>query len=292
MRALAHEWQFDAIGTRWTIHTDVELDTPARSNVAAVIYTFDRTWSRFRDDSAVWQLAVGAVVPMPADARDMFRLYDELGEATAGAVNPLVGSSLESLGYDRSLSLAHGSPLAAPAQWRELLRAEGDGLVLTEPALIDVGAIGKGRLVDLVLAVLADVPGAVIVDASGDAAVRDTTVRVALEHPFDATKAIGVVTVDSGAICGSAVNRRVWGSGLHHVLDARTGIPVETVAATWALGADAMTADGVATALFFDGGSAYADAHDVAWVRMFTDGRVQYSADRRVELFTTNGNPA
>ena len=58
--------------------------------------------------------------------------------------------------------------------------------------------------------------------------------RIGLEHPYDATRAIGVVELRDGAMCASAVNRRVWGEGLHHVLDARTGLPVRTWAATWA----------------------------------------------------------
>ncbi|HWV49617.1 MAG TPA: FAD:protein FMN transferase, partial [Microbacterium sp.] len=60
-----------------------------------------------------------------------------------------------------------------------------------------------------------------------------------------------------------------------------------TWAATWAIASDAMHADAVATALFFDGGTRLAADWDVDWVRMSTDGRVQRSADCPVELFTT-----
>ena len=35
------------------------------------------------------------------------------------------------------------------------------------------------------------------------------------------------------AIAASAANRRAWGDGLHHVLDAVTGEPVRGVVATW-----------------------------------------------------------
>jgi len=134
--------------------------------------------------------------------------------------------------------------------------------------------------------VLADVPGDVVVDAGGDIRVRGAGVRVALEHPFDARRAIGVVEVADGALCASAINRRAWGDGLHHVLDARTGQPVRTWAATWALAPEAMTADAAATALFFDGGPELAVRWGVEWVRMTTDGRVQRSPGCRAELFT------
>ncbi len=133
---------------------------------------------------------------------------------------------------------------------------------------------------DLVAAL---VPGEVVVDASGDLAVRGMPQRVALEHPYDPRRAIGVVTVTDGALCASAANRRTWGDGLHHVLDARTGLPVRTVAATWALADSAMIADAAATALFFEGGPEFAHAHDVHWVRMLTDGRAEWSLGSRIE---------
>lgn len=110
--------------------------------------------------------------------------------------------------------------------------------------------------------------------------------RIGLEHPYDPTKAIGVVELQDAALCASAVNRRAWGDGLHHVLDARTGVPVRTWAATWAIASDAMRADAVATALFFDGGTELAADWGVEWVRMSTDGRAERSAGCPAELFS------
>ena len=67
------------------------------------------------------------------------------------------------------------------------------------------------------------------------------------------------------------------GVSLHHVVDARTGEPVRTIAATWAIAPSAMRADAVATALFFDGGPELAFEWGIEWVRMSTDGRVEWS---------------
>ena len=59
-----------------------------------------------------------------------------------------------------------------------------------------------------------------------------------------------------------------------------------TIVATWAVADDAMTADAVATALFFDGGPRFAHDRGVAWVRMTTDGRAEYSPGCAARLFT------
>lgn len=284
-------WRFEAIGTRWEVETVAELPAQTRAAVDALIEDFDCTWSRFRDDSAVSRLARDGGELAAADAEPMLDAYRELSAVTGGAVNPLVGDSLAALGYDARYSLVAGEAVPAPSGWDQVLRWTRDGATLHRPATIDVGALGKGRLVDLVLAALGDVAGDVVVDAGGDLAVRGRPVRVALEHPFDTTRAIGVATIRDQALCASATNRRVWGDGLHHVLDARTGRPVTTWAATWAIAPDAMTADAVATALFFDGGPALAARWGVEWVRMSTDGRAQRSPACPVELFTLAPQP-
>ncbi|MGO1921517.1 MAG: FAD:protein FMN transferase [Microbacterium sp.] len=278
-------WRFDAIGTRWEIETDEPLEPDRRARVEAVIADFDAAWSRFRDDSLVTRLArSGGSIAVPADAVAMFDAYRALSAATGGAVNPLVGESLVALGYDASYSLTDGEATPAPPDWTSILTADAERLAVASPALIDVGALGKGRLVDLVSAALADLPGALVVDAGGDMTVRGEA-RIGLEHPFDQTKAIGVATVRDQALCASATNRRAWGDGLHHVLDARTGMPVRTWAATWAFASDAMPADAVATALFFDGGPALAEEWGVEWVRMSTAGVAERSPNAPVELF-------
>ena len=281
-------WEFPAIGTSWQIVTSVALDAASRAGVSRLIDGFDRAWSRFREDSLVSDLArAGGVRAAPPDTSALLDAYVALSAATAGAVNPLVGSALSHRGYDAAYGLIDRGAVAAPADWTDLLRWSAHEIELRAPETIDVGALGKGRLVDLVAALLQGrTDGAVVVDAGGDIAVSGTTERIALEHPYDVRRAIGVWEVTDAALCASATNRRAWGEGLHHVLDARTGQPVRTIAATWAVAPEAMTADATATALFFDGGPAYAAARGAQWVRMTTDGRVEWSPACEAELFS------
>jgi len=291
MSTVPASWRFDAIGTRWEIVAERPLPAAVRDEVTARIDAFDRAWSRFREDSDVSALAGGAVsLPSPEDAVPMLDALAAVSDATGGAVNPLVGDSLDALGYDAHYSFHDGGPVAAPHDWRERLSWRDGRLALTEPATLDVGALGKGRLVDLVLdALVRTESGDLTVDAGGDLAVRGRPQRIGLEHPFDPRRAIGVWEVTDAALCASAINRRAWpsatGTTLHHVLDARTGQPVRTYAATWAVAADAMTADAIATSLFFDGGPRLAHEWGVEWVRMTTDGRVEWSPGCRAELF-------
>jgi thiamine biosynthesis lipoprotein len=255
----------------------------------ARIDTFDRTWSRFRDDSLVSRIATTpGVHPFPDDAPALFEVYRKLYEATDAAVSPLVGAALESLGYDRAYSLrASATPAAVPA-WADAIAWDGTALTTLRPVLLDVGAAGKGYLVDLVAALLRAAGHAeFIVDGSGDIRHHGpSTMRVALEHPLDTTKAIGIANVGEGAICSSATNRRAWGNGLHHVIDATTGLPTRNVIATWAIAETALEADGIATALFFADAERIASQFRFTYVRMFSTGRVESSPDFDGELFT------
>ncbi|MDN3496042.1 FAD:protein FMN transferase [Planococcus sp. APC 4015] len=287
MTERAHR-RFDAIGTEWHIETDVPLPPDVVRDVDDLIASFDADWSRFRDDSLVSRLArTGGRIPAPPDAAAMLDAFAALTAGTDGGVNPLVGEALARRGYDAGLTLVDHGAIPAPRDWRDVVQWDAGELRVRHPVLLDVGALGKGRLVDLVLEVVcAGTTGDVVVDASGDLAVRGCAQRIGLEHPFDPDRAIGVWEVTDAALCASATNRRAWGDGLHHVLDARTGEPVRTTAATWAVADTAMRADAIATALFFDGGPRLAHAWGVEWVRMATDGRVEWSPGCRAELFT------
>ncbi|MDZ8172033.1 FAD:protein FMN transferase [Microbacterium xanthum] len=279
-------WDFEAIGVPWRVDTAAAVDEADRHRILTVMREFDRDWSRFRDDSSVARLAAGeGAVRAPRDTLAMLDTLAAAADATGDAVTPLAGDALQAIGYDAALTLRAGPPRPAPG-WREVLSWSEDRIELARPAVLDVGSLGKGRLVDLVFAELSGLRGPVAVDGSGDLRTRGVTERIGLEHPYDRHRVVGVWEIRDAALCASATNRRAWGDGLHHVIDGRTGRPVDTVVATWAVGEDAMHADAVATALFFDGGPRLAHEWGVQWVRMTSDGRVDYSPGCTAQLYT------
>jgi len=284
-----HAWTFEAIGTAWQIDTREPLPDDVQADVLGCIEEFDRTWSRFRDDSLVTAIARGAGEwELPDHADRLLGFYDDLHDATAGAVNPLVGRTLSDLGYDASYSLTTTSAPAAVPAW-DSVSHNGRVLVTIEPVLLDVGAAGKGLLVDEVSSIISRHTLQFTVDASGDIYHGGTTpIRVALEHPADPTRAVGIAELDpEDALCASATNRRAWGDGLHHVLDARTGRPTSDVVATWVVVAQScMWADGLATAHFFAEPQMLMDRFQHEYVRMHADGRIEWSPDFPGEIFT------
>jgi thiamine biosynthesis lipoprotein len=256
--------------------------------IAARIEAFDRTYSRFRDDSLVTRIASTAgSYRFPDDADALFGLYRRLYEATDGAMSPLVGRTLETMGYDRGYSLRPHASLAAVPSWSDSFAWHDGELSAARPVLVDVGAAGKGYLVDIVGALLVEHGIAdFVIDASGDILHSgEAAIRVALEHPLDTSRAIGVVNLRNASLCASASNRRSWGDGLHHIVDATTGLPVRRVIATWAVAESGLEADGLATALFFAEPARLAAEFAFEFARMFADGRVESSPDLDGEMF-------
>lgn len=288
-----HAFAFEAIGTHWAIDTAAPLPDALRAAIRALADEFDHTWSRFRADSLVTRIARadrGGRFDFPIDSVALFDLYDRLGAATNGAVDPLVGRDLELLGYDASYTLRpNAAAIAArgtPEAWARDVRREGTVVETDRAVVIDVGAAGKGRLVDLMAQLLLDRGfSGFVVDGSGDLRhAGDEPLRVGLQHPSAPNRVIGVVELDNRSLCASAVNRRAWGEGLHHVLDGRTRRPTTAVVATWVIADDTATADGLATALFMAEPSQLS-SFEHTWVRMLADGRVQWSNDFAGELF-------
>ena len=280
--------RFEGIGTAWQIDTPDELSEVVADRVRGRVEAFDRAYSRFRSDSLVARLAEApGTVDFPDDAAELFDLYDLLDEVSEGAVTPLVGRSLEHLGYDSAYSLTAGPGRVVPERWADAVSREGASVTTTAPTVIDVGAAGKGYLIDLVAEVLVESGvDSFVIDASGDLVNRGEPLRVGLEHPFDPSKAIGVVTLGNESLCASGSNRRVWGEGLHHILDGRTGRPTDDVIATWAVAADGLLADGLATALFFVPPERLAEHYEFDWVRLFSTGVAERSRALRGEVFS------
>jgi thiamine biosynthesis lipoprotein len=258
-----------------------------RSEIRQRIDTYEATYSRFRPDSLVAQLAREAgMVKFPEDVVPLMELYERLYELTGGRVTPLIGGALEAAGYDANYSFQARQQQVTP-DLKTVLKRERTCLTTTIPLTLDVGAAGKGYLVDIVAGILdrAKIPGYVI-DASGDVLHKGGSEnRVGLEHPRNPSMVIGVVDVRNRSLCASAINRRAWGDGMHHIFDPHTQAPVRGVIATWVIAKTALVADGLATTLFFTEPEELGQVYEFEYVRMFEDGSLDYSANFSGELF-------
>jgi thiamine biosynthesis lipoprotein len=192
---------------------------------------------------------------------------------------------LESAGYDAEYSLKpkaiHDIPPFETLGWN------GDvTLRPTEPIVLDVGAAGKGYLVDIISEILAQHNfNEYTIDASGDIKQRGEPQTVGLEHPFDSSKVIGTAKLHDQSLCASSINRRAW-QGMHHVFDPATNKPTETMLATWVVAGTTLLADALATALFFIPASELLQHFEFTYVTIDVNGAIDVSPSFDGELFT------
>lgn len=282
-----HSHSFEALGTKWDIATSVQLHGATVKAVQKRVESFDKTYSRFRDDSLVTEISKkpGKYL-FPDDARKLFSVYAKLYEKSEGKVTPLIGDMVSQAGYDATYSFAPRS-IEPIRGWDESMEWDGKALTTKRPIILDFGAAGKGYLVDLLASIL-DSHGIkdYVIDASGDMRHKGSIEnKVGLEHPLDPTRVIGIIDVQDESLCASATNRRTWGNGLHHVFDPHTKAPTNTILATWVVADEAIVADGLATALFFSEPKNLMPYFDFEYVRVYTNGTLEYSPLFEGKLF-------
>jgi thiamine biosynthesis lipoprotein len=286
---------FEAIGTLWKI--DIyepifpEKEKELHELILKRIGEFDHLYSRFRNDSWIYELSMKAgTFDLPADAEPMFSLYRDMYHLTKGLMTPLIGQVLVDAGYDPQYSLQQKKPLAAPPAWDEVIDYGPPKIILKKPALLDIGAIGKGYIIDIV-AELLEQHGikSYCIDAGGDFVHKHTSgehLRVGLEDPRDENKVIGVVTMSNRAMAGSAGNRRAW-RNFNHIINPSTLRSPDNILAVWTLVDTAMLADALSTALYFSSAAILLKHYDFDYVIMRADGSIEssFTHDSVLELY-------
>lgn len=279
-----YKWQFNALGTNWSIDTPTSLPDGVSKEINQQIEMYDKTYSRFRTDSLVWQLRTPGEYEFPDNIVPLLTLYKKLYELTDGRMTPLIGGLLEQAGYDANYTFKQHELTDVPKL--EALGWNGNVMICpNEPLLLDVGAAGKGQLVDEVAEILEkhDI-NEYVIDASGDIKHRGEQTIIGLENPADATKIIGTTKLQNKSLCASAINRRVWGT-MHHVFDPYTKHPTSTMLATWVVADSTMVADALATALFFVSHEVLKNEFDFEYVTVGANGTVDVSPNFEGELF-------
>jgi thiamine biosynthesis lipoprotein len=239
-----------------------------------------------------------------------------VAEATGGLVDPTLACHLVALGYDRDLDevnaralaghdgkahdglglgfeLVGSSPSPVPEGWRRI-DVDPDGAIrVPEGVGLDLGATGKAFAADLIAGTVPLQTGtALIISLGGDVAVgalddpdadsftHHWQVGVA-ERPEDARRLdTEVVVLEEGGLATSSTLARRWRHGstpMHHLLDPRTGLPVDPIWRTASVCASScLDANAASTAAIVMGhlAPAWLWEHDLAARLVAADGRV------------------
>jgi len=183
--------------------------------------------TRFSDTSELsrFNAAAGAWVAVSDELEALLRESLRAYEVSEGLVHAATLPALLAAGYTRDFTLG-GTPTTAapppPAPLPELLEVRTGGAKLARGAAIDLGGIAKGWLADRLAA---EMGANCVVNLCGDLYARGPG-----ETGEGWPVGFGDTTVllhDMGAAT-SGTTKRMWGPGLHHLIDPRTARPAVT----------------------------------------------------------------
>lgn len=212
----------------------------AREAVQETVMVFDRTCSRFREDSELCALnaAAGSAVRVSPLLLEAVAEALRAARLTGGDVDPTVGEALIALGYDRDFASIDGGTsavsIASVPGWRTVrVDLEAGTIKLARGVKLDLGATAKALAADHAACAGAARAGCgVLVGLGGDISIAGPAprdgwrVRVTDDHHsgFDAPGQW--ITVRSGGLATSSTTVRRWQAGsrsAHHVVDPATG---------------------------------------------------------------------
>jgi thiamine biosynthesis lipoprotein len=282
--------RWNALGTTAVLSVPRAHAIAARHAVRTEIAAIDAAASRFRPDSELMRLSGKpnhqvAISPLLCEA---LSLAVAAARETDGAVDPTLGAELVALGYDRDFMAMAQAPADAPPapalpearrqpRWHEITVAiDPPSVRIPDGVTLDLGATAKALAADRAARAAYRATGVgVLVSLGGDIATCGPPpaggwpVRVTDDHR-DPTRSGQLVHIAGGGLATSSVTTRRWshaGAVRHHILDPRTGEPVDgrwrtvsVLAATCAAANTASTAaivlDGEAPAWLSDHGLA------------------------------------
>lgn len=234
----------------------------AADTIVTEMERLEQVFSAFRDDSELsfWKRDEGGPVgPNLCAVMSAAVLWQE---RSGGLFNPLAGelSALWAAGEQAGRVPSDNELAAAVASIHEPRFEMRDGapVRLGDCSKLNLNAIAKGYIVDRALAAApqTDEVVSVLVSAGGDMAHRgDEPARIGIEHPlrpYDNEPPIAFVELCGAALATSGPARRgfrIAGERYSHVIDPRTGQPVDTHASISVIAPTAMEADALTTAL-------------------------------------------
>jgi len=242
--------QFAAMGTTVSLTLPLAQAAEATNRIAALFAEWEAVLSRFRPESELSRLNAHTGHPVTVSPLLLNVTQHALAAAgaTQGRYDPTLLYAMLRVGYDRSFELLthNDAPTSMLAPAYDLLNARGaygnwrrvtldaDNATITLPCGVglDFGGIAKGMAVDAAVERLRAMGvAAAIVNAGGDLAVLGSPLDgdgwpVAVPGRDEGW----VIPLQSGAMATSGIARRRWlqgGKPQHHLLDPRTGEPVE-----------------------------------------------------------------
>lgn len=271
LNAMRPTHRLRSIHERLGTHVEVQVVARTRAHAehaaGAALTEIDRlsrVFNRFDPTSELcrWQAQGGAHVPLSLDLLRVLRLADHWRTLSGGAFHP--GADAFGMLWRQAGVTGREPTPGTLARQASALRAEPwtlhpDGSATLHARYpIGLNAIAKGYVVDCAATVASRCPGvrSVLVNAGGDLRViGGPGVQVPVADPFtvrDNAPPLAQVRVRGAALASGGCPHRGYQVGdrrYSHVIDPRTGAPVQDMPGVTVTAPECASADALATAL-------------------------------------------
>lgn len=234
--------------------------------VFAVMENLEGMLSRFIDGSDVANIneRAGQWVKASPITLEVIELGLELGKRTGGVFDITVGAVLDLWGFGSGrYHVPSEEEIASALDTVDYTKVEVDRsqsmVRIPEGAVLDLGGIAKGYIIDAGTQVLRDANvERSIVNAGGDISVigrRPDSLpwRVGVQNPEKPSQIRWILPLDDESVVTSGDYQRYFthdGVRYHHIIDPRTGLPARELTSVTIVGKDAATCDALSTAVF------------------------------------------
>jgi thiamine biosynthesis lipoprotein len=261
----SHERTEYVMGTMLHVRVEAASDSLALLGVDsafATVHRFDRLLSNYDSTSEISAVALQApeAVSVSKETFDFVHRTMAWAHLTDGAINPAIGPVVRAWGFYTEEPERPSDPLLiqrlAESEYTQVqLDADAQTIRVRTGMELDPGATGKGYALKVAERTLAAM-GVTSFDFDFGGQIHHCgadTVLVPVRHPRSDTQAVAWLAIDTGSVATSGDYERYFdedGTRYSHIIDPRTGYPVQGRAAVTVFARDAFVADVLSTTLF------------------------------------------
>lgn len=237
----------------------------ARSKVEEL----EALWSAADESSEIYALnnSKGETVTVSDETRDLLEFTLSMADETDGMLDPTIYPVLLAWGFTTEENRIPGeNELQALLQdvGYERIKIEGNEVTVPDGMKLDMGAVGKGYIGDVLTGILKEAGiTSALLDLGGNVQVIGTKPdgskwRLGLRSPFEEESCLGVIEIADAAVVTSGSYERYFigedGKRYGHIIDPFTGYPAESgLASVTVVAEEGKLCDALSTALFVMG---------------------------------------
>lgn len=267
--------QWETMGTFASVSvpaTQADALSDCVSQASVIFADIEQLLSTYIDTSEVSRMnrqAAGEPVAISEITANMFELSRRYGDLSDGAFDISITPLMRLWGF-REGNPPASLPAAADLEallplvdYRAIELSEGTARLPRSGMHIDLGGIAKGYAVDTALdALVAAGHKDVLVNLGGNMRGRGVAApsrawRVGVRNPFDRSQLVGAIALPDGWAVATSGNYEKFveidGKRYAHIMDPRTGLPVQGMAGVTVLSKLGVEADALSTALYVAG---------------------------------------